>query len=359
MKKILMVTNHSYMLWQFRRELIRTLLKDYEVAVSTPFAGHERDFAEMGCQMIQTDIDRRGINPVTDLKLIKTYNKILKENTWDMVITYSIKPNIYMGTLCRMKSIPYCVHVQGLGTAFQKRGLEQMVTMLYRWGLKKAKTVFFENQENAEVFRKKKNTPREQQILLPGAGVNLEYHSYKPYRHQETVHFLYLGRIMKEKGIDELFQAFQKLYKKYGNKVVLDLVGFFEDEYKEQVEELAAKGMAVFHGFQEEPRPYYESANCVVLPSYHEGMSNVLLEAAATGRPLITSNIPGCREAVEDGKNGYLCQVKSWESLYIQMEKFMEISAEDREKMGCAGRKKMEEEFDKNMVVEKTIGRLR
>ncbi len=124
MKKILMVTNHSYMLWQFRRELIRTLLKDYEVAVSTPFAGHERDFAEMGCQMIQTDIDRRGINPVTDLKLIKAYNKILKENTWDMVITYSIKPNIYGNSLphevdtllCACTGFGYCFSEKRSGT---------------------------------------------------------------------------------------------------------------------------------------------------------------------------------------------------------------------------------------------------
>lgn len=353
-KKILVITNHSYMLWRFRRELIQELMKKYTVVISTPFVGHENDFKELGCEMIETPVDRRGINPATDLKLFRTYVRILKEERPNMVLTYSIKPNIYAGFACQMLKIPYCVNVQGLGTAFQKPGLAQAVTLMYKMALKKAKTVFFENEGNAELFRQKKITPKRQQTLLPGAGVNLEYYPCRPYPENDKTHFLYLGRIMKEKGMDELFYAVSKLHEKYGDKMVLDLVGFFEDEYKEQVEELVQKGIAVFHGFQEEPRPYYEAADCVVLPSYHEGMSNVLLEAAATGRAIITSDIPGCREAVEENVSGFLCRVKDKEDLLRKMEEFMELSQEERAEMGLKGRLHVEKKFDKERVVRKT-----
>ena len=355
MKKILVITNHSYMLWRFRRELIQALLKGHQVAISTPFVGHEEDFAGIGCRMIETDVDRRGINPVTDLRLYRKYTRILKEEKPDMVITYSIKPNIYAGFACRMQKISYCVNVQGLGTAFQKAGLAQIVTIMYKAALKKAKTVFFENEGNAEIFRNRKITPASQQTILAGAGINLEEYAYESYPEHESFHFLYLGRIMKEKGMDELFYAMKKLHGEYGEKVILDLVGFFEDEYKEQVEKLVEDGIAVFHGFQQEPRPYYKNADCVVLPSYHEGLSNVLLEAAATGRPVITSDIPGCKETVEDGKTGYLCEVKSKDGLYQKMKEMVERLEEERRQMGVLGREKMEREFAKEKVVEKTM----
>ena len=169
------------------------------------------------------------------------------------------------------------------------------------------------------------------------------------------MHFLYVGRIMKEKGIDELFTAMRRLHGEYGDKVILDIVGFFEDEYKDAVEKLVEDGIAVFYGFQEETRPYYAMADCVVLPSWHEGMSNVLLEASAIGRPVITSDIPGCREAVEDGKTGYLCEVKNAEMLFEKMKLMTDQSTEAVEEMGRCARKRMAELFDKKKVVEQTV----
>ena len=354
-KKILVVTNHSYMLWQFRRELMGELMKDAQIIISTPFVGHEQDFEAMGCRMVETPVDRRGINPVTDLKLLMNYRKLLKKEKPDMVLTYSIKPNIYAGLACRFMKIPYCANVQGLGTAFQKPGIAQLAALLYREALKKAKTVFFENEGNALIFQLKRITPKKQQTLLPGAGVNLSYYQQEPYPDHDRIHFLYMGRIMKEKGIDELFSAVQRLHREQGSGFVLDLVGFFEDEYKQRVSQLEADGIAVFHGFQEDPRPWYALADCVVLPSYHEGMSNVLLEAAATGRPIITSDIPGCREAVQEGISGMLCRAKDEKSLYEAMNSFCRKTREEREAMGKAGRAWMEERFDKTFVVEKTI----
>lgn len=354
--KFLIITNHSYMLWQFRRELIAALMERGEVVISMPFVGHEEDFKAMGCKCIHTELDRRGINPATDLKLYGVYKKLLKEEQPDMVLTYSIKPNVYAGFACRRMGIPYCVNVQGLGTAFQKEPIASLVTLMYKAAVKKAKTVFFENEGNAAEFVHRKILTPSRQTVLHGAGVNLEVYREQAYPTEDKgIHFLFLSRIMKEKGVDELFEAAKRLKKKYGDRVVFDLVGFFEDAYKQTVEELAAEGVVVFHGFQSDPKPFYTRSHCVVLPSYHEGMSNVLLEAAATGRALICSDIPGCREAVEEGISGYLCKKMNADSVYDCMEKFMALNAEERRRMGRAGRQKIEREFDKKAVVAQTV----
>ena len=353
-KKILIITNHSYMLYRFRKELIQKLLEDSEVVISTPFVGHETDLKELGANCIKTEVDRRSINPFTDLKLLHTYKTILKQEKPDLVITYSIKPNIYAGYLCGKMKIPFCANVQGLGTAFQKALLSNLVTVMYRTAFRKVETVFFENQANAQAFVRRRILPAKKEVVLSGAGINLEEYRYRQYPNNEKVHFLYLGRIMKEKGMDELFAAVEQL-RKNGCEFVLDLVGFFEDEYKKQVEQLQSEGVVRFYGFQENPKPYYAQTDCVVLPSYHEGMSNVLLEAAASGRAIITTDIPGCREAVDNGKSGMLCKVKSTDSLYKAMKRFTELSREKRELMGKAGREKMEREFDKKKVVEETV----
>lgn len=354
--KIAIITNHSYMLYQFRRELVGQLLQDHEVVLMMPFVGHEQDFAQMGCHCMETDLERRGTNPFRDFKLVKTYYQMLRKEKPDLVITYSIKPNIYAGTLCGLLKIPYYANVQGLGTAFQKKSLAWLATGMYRVGLRRVKKVFFENQGNANEFVNRGIVKAEKIRVLHGAGVNLDHYEAKPYpEDEEQIHFLYLGRIMKEKGMDELLEAMRMLYDQYGQRAVLDMVGFFEDEYKEQVEELQAKKIVNFHGFQSETRPYYEMAHCVVLPSYHEGMSNVLLEAAACARPLITSDIYGCKEAVEEGVTGFLCQAHSAADLYAQMNRFMQLTAAERRQMGLNGRQKMEREFDKKLVVKETV----
>jgi len=343
------------MLYRFRRELIQTLMCDHEVVLSMPFVGHEADFQGMGLRCVNTAVDRRGINPKTDLKLFLEYRRLLKQERPDLVITYSIKPNIYAGIACAMAGIPYCVNVQGLGTAFQRKGLAQFVTLLYKTALRKAKTVFFENEGNAREFLNRNIVSAEKVTLLHGAGINLEEYPIAAYPENEKAHLLFLSRIMKEKGVDELFVAIRWLYEKYEGRVVLDLVGFFDDDYEQEVNKLAADGIVAFHGFQSEPRPYYTAADCVVLPSYHEGMSNVLLEAAATGRPVITSNIHGCKEAVVEGISGLLCESQNADSLYDAMARFMELSWEQREAMGRAGRAHMEAVFDKKKVVAETI----
>ena len=354
--KFLIITNHSYMLWQFRRELIEALLRRGEVVISTPFVGHEQDFTALGCRCIETKLERRGMNPLRERELFESYRRLLKTEKPDLVITYSIKPNLYAGLLCQHMRIPYCANVQGLGTAFQSKKMAALASVLYRAALRKARTVFFENEANARLFVERGILPADKITQLPGAGVNLERYPLKPYLSEsEGVRFLYLGRIMREKGMDELFPAMRRLKAEYGEAVQFDFVGFFEDDYKQTVEDLNRDGVIHFYGFQADPEPYYAAAHCVVLPSWHEGMSNVLLEAAATGRTLICSDIPGCREAVTEGETGFLFKVKDSESLYHAMKTFLALSPEERAAMGRRGHAKMEREFDRSDVVEATI----
>ena len=356
--KILIITNHSYMLYQFRKELIQALMQEHEVVLSMPFVGHEDDLQAMGLRCIETNVDRRGINPKTDLKLFMEYRRLLKQEKPQMVITYSIKPNIYAGLACTLAGIPFCANVQGLGTAFQRKGLAAFVTVLYKIALLKAKTVFFENQGNAQEFLDRKILPNWKITVLSGAGINLDNYPYIPYPSNDQIHFLYLGRIMKEKGIDELFAAITRLHQEMGDRVILDLVGFFDDDYQAEVDRLISAGIARFHGFQTDSRPFYAATDCVVLPSYHEGMSNVLLESAAIGRPVITSNIYGCKEAVDEGQSGLLCRVKDADDLYVKMKELAMLSASDRAAIGRTGRAKMEREFDKRQVVSQTVKKI-
>lgn len=354
-KRVLILTNHSYMLYRFRRELIEKLMETCDVFLRMPYKGHEDDFIAMGLDCQETDFERRGMNPVKDIHLFRTYQKILQRVHPDLVITYSIKPNVYGGMACALAGIPYCVNVQGLGTAFQRTGICQMVTVMYRLAMQKAKVVFFENEGNAQIFLERHILKPEKIQLLPGAGINLEEYPLVPYPNNDRIHFLYLGRIMEEKGVRELGTAMRRLYQKLGRRVVLDVVGFCEEDFKDRIDAMVEAGSMIFHGFQSNPNPYYEQTDCVVLPSHHEGMSNVLLEAAATGRPVITTNIHGCQETVEPGKTGLLCRRGDSDSLYEQMLHMTELSREERKQMGLAARKKMEQEFDKKLVVHKTL----
>jgi galacturonosyltransferase len=163
---------------------------------------------------------------------------------------------------------------------------------------------------------------------------------------------------MKEKGIDELIESVKKL-KDEGYNFVLDMAGFFEDEYQTKIEKLQEEGIIAFHGFQDSLKEFYAKADCIVMPSYHEGMNNVILEGSSCGRAVIASDIPGCREAVEDGVTGFLCKSKDVETLYSAMKRFLELPREARIKFGEAAREKMVREFDKHIVVEKIMNVLR
>ncbi len=355
--RILVAINHSYMLWQMRKELIKRLLDFGEVVISTPFVGHEHDFEDMGCRCVEAVFDRHGTDPFQELKLIAYYEKVIDQEKPDLVITYSIKPNIYAGTICRLRGIPYCANITGLGTAFRHKLISPAVTVMYRTAVRGAKAVFFENESNARLFTERKIIRPERIIRLPGAGVNLQEYAQQPYPDENSgIHFLYLGRIMRDKGVGEFLDVAERLKAELGDKVVFDVAGFYDgEELRERATRLAGQGVIVFHGFQNDPRPCYNAAHCVILPSYHEGMSNVLLEAASTGRALITSDIPGCREAVEHGRSGYLVIPGDGDSLYNAAKRFLALTPQQREDMGLQGRKLVKDRFDREKVVESTL----
>lgn len=354
--KILILANFDVGLYQFRRELIAALLEEHEVVLSLPDGDLVRPLEELGCRFVDTPVDRRGINPVTDGKLFVRYLKLMRQEKPDLVITYTIKPNIYGGMACRLLGIPYAVNITGLGTAFQKQGaLRKLVTALYKLALKKAKVVFFENRGNMQTLLDEKIVTADRCKCLNGAGVNLDHYRYAEYPHSDDpIRFLFIGRVMAEKGVDELFEAMGRL-RHEGFGCTLDVLGHFEEHYEAKIRDSEAEGWLNYHGQQKDVRPFIEKAHCFVLPSWHEGMANTNLECAAMGRPLITSNIHGCKEAVVENVSGLLCQPQNPENLYETMVRFLQLTHEDRVAMGRAGRKHMEEVFDKNKVVEQTL----
>ena len=356
--RILILANFDLGLYKFRKELIEELLNQgHKVYISLPNGDLVRPFEKMGCIFIDTPVDRRGINPKTDFNLFQHYRKMMKEVNPDLVITYTIKPNIYGGIAARMAKKQYAVNITGLGTAFENAGfIRTVVVHLYEFALKKAKVIFFENSGNRDELLSFGCCKKEKTVVLNGAGVNTETYSYQSYPNNDVVKFLFVGRVMKEKGVDELFEAMKRLLVE-DEKCFLDVVGPFEEDYKGKLEEYEKAGWLKYHGYQENVIPFIAACDCFVLPSYHEGMANTNLECASSGRPIITSNIPGCKEAVTEG-SGLLCEPKSVESLFCSMKAMIEKNREERERMGQVGRKHMEDVFDKKKVVADTINAL-
>ena len=359
MERILILANHSGGLYDFRKDLIAAFKKHANVTVAVPHNDRWEELHKLVDEVIELPIDRRGMNPLRDSRLFRRYRAMLKAVKPDLVLTYTIKPNIYGGLACRMAHIPYAVNITGLGSAIENGGwLKRFVLALCKPALKSARVVFFENAGNRDTLAATGVVPKGRDVVLNGAGVNLEDYPYQPYPQEGTVRFLFVGRVMHEKGVDELFAAAKRMKQEYGDGVEFHIVGSFEEEYKPLMDKLEQAGVVKYHGYQSDMKRFYAMASCVVLPSYHEGMSNVLLEGAATGRALITSDIPGCREAVEDGVSGYLCPTKDVDALCDAMRRFAELPENRQAEMGRRGRTRMEQKFSKTAVVAETIKHL-
>lgn len=347
MKKVLVLTNSSGGLYDFRGEFVEELCKKYEVYVSMPDDVKERELTDLGCRIIQTPINRRGINPLEDLKLYRAYVKMMKELKPDLVVTYTIKPNIYGGFAAGMRKIPYIATITGLGGAFDRTGpLLKLIVGMYRAGLKRAACVFFQNEENRGIFQDMGITARKTRMVM-GSGVSLEKHIYEPYPEREETHFLFVGRVMKERGILEYIEAARRLH---SEKVFFDIMGYCDEDYQELLDDLEKEGVVRQIGFHTQVHSYLAAADAIVVASFHEGMSNALIEGAATGRPVIASNISGCREAFEEGVTGFGFTPGNTGELIDAMDKFLSLSREERAVMGRHGREKMEREFDRKLV---------
>ncbi len=358
-KKILILANNSTGLYNFRKDLIEGLInRGYEVVASTPANGMLDELTALGCKLIKTNFKRRSIDPLNELKLYKKYKEIIRTENPNLVITYTIKPNIYGGLACKKCGVEYACNITGLGTAFERGGfLKKMAIELYKWALKGVKVVFFENAPNRDLFVQLGIVEEKKTHVLHGAGVNLSKFEVKPYPDNACFRFLFIGRVMVEKGVKELLNAFSRL-REEGYNCRLDLVGSSQEDLSHEMEKLITTGCLFAHGYQRDVRPFIENCDCFVLPSYHEGMANTNLECAASGRPIITSDIPGCREAVVENVSGLLCQPKNAEDLYEKMKTMLLKPRQERAAMGMEGRKHMENVFDKRKVVEDTIGTL-
>jgi len=355
-KKILILSNHFVTVYKFRKELIKELVnKGHEVVISLPYSEDTEKLHELGAKTINTYVDRKSLNPIKDIKLFVDYIKLLKSEKPDVVISYTIKPNAYGGLASRFFKCDFIANVTGLGSAYYKGGIvKKIVSTLYKVGFKSAKSVFFENEHNAQVLIDDRTITKEQAVVMNGAGVNLEQFKFEPMPPDEVVKFLFIGRVMAEKGVDELFEAIRKIKVDYDN-VEFGFIGWFEDDYSSIIKELEEEGLIKYYGYQSDVVPFIKDSHCIVLPSYHEGMANVLLEGAAMGRALITSDIPGCREAVVEGKSGWTCKVKDSDELYEKIKMFIDTSYEDKVNIGLQGRKHMENSFDKKKVVNLSI----
>ena len=350
--KILLLTNHDLGLYKFRKELLETLVKDNEVFVSLPLGKFTDNIKKLGCEYIETNFDRKGTSITGDIKLYKTYLSIIETVKPDVVLTYTIKPNVYGGLACQKMRVPYVANVTGLGSAIENGGLLQFISLnLYKLGLRKANTIFFQNEANKK-FMIDKGIGYNNSKIIPGSGVNLKQYVPFDFPNDETIGFTYVGRIMKEKGFDQYVEAAKYIRSKYPN-TVFHVCGPYEDDYKDVVESLVKDLVIVYDGYVEDMTAIYRKIQCTIHPTYYpEGLSNVLLETCACARPIITTDRPGCKEVVKDGYNGYIVKQKDSNDLINKIEKFLSLTNKQRKQLGLNARIKVEKEFDRNIVIE-------
>ncbi|TSB48571.1 glycosyltransferase family 4 protein [Alkalicoccobacillus porphyridii] len=351
-KRVLFLVNHDVVIYNFRKEIVEKLIAEgFEVIISSPGGERIEDLKAMGCEYEEIIFDRHGTNVFNELKLIKYYKQLIKRVKADVVLTFTIKPNIYGGIACKTLGIPYIANITGLGTAVENGGLMQKITTaLYKNAFKKINTVFFQNQENMDFF-KRRNIAVSKHKLLPGSGVNLEQFNLLDYPSDDKIEFVFISRIMKQKGIEQYLEAAEFIKGKYPN-TRFHICGFCEEAYEDKLYKYHNEGIIHYHGMIRNINNILERTHCTIHPTYYpEGLSNVLLESAAVGRPIITTDRSGCREVVDDGINGYIVKANNSEDLILKIEGFLKLEFLVKKQMGLAGRKKVEKSFDRNTVI--------
>ena len=352
MNRILILTNSTIGLYKFRKELLEKLGKTHKVFVSVPSDGFENELKNLDIHYIKTPVDRRGTNPLRDFLLLCRYFFIIIRTRPNVILTYTVKPNIYGNLAAKLFLIPVISTITGLGDGFLNDRLSgKLVRFLYRIALWRTKTVAFQNREDVTVLSNYGIIRNQNLLFVKGSGVNLSQHTPIKYPNDGTINFLFIGRKMTTKGVGHLINASEKL-KKEGYIFKTMLIGDTDEaDITERLEKSEKDGIITNLSFQKNVSDFIAKAHVVVLPSYSEGMSNVLLEAAASARPLITTDVSGCREVVDEGINGFLCTPKSDESLYRAMKDFLNIDNSHRESMGLKSREKVEKEFNRNDVI--------
>jgi galacturonosyltransferase len=353
MKRIMLVANRDFVLYNFRFELIQNLIKEgYDVTICLPYGPKVDLMTAAGAKFIPIEIDGRGKRLFRDLQLIKEIERVYTREKPDLVLLYTTKVCIYGGIVARKLGLNYFVSVSGLGTAVSNYSLIQpFIISLYKKSAEGANCVFFQNEESVEFFHKCRiNSAKE--CITPGSGVNLEKWKYLEYPNGETIHFLFAGRMIKEKGIENYLKASKVIKRRYPN-TVFHLAGPCDGNYGAVISDFERNGIIQYHGEVSDLAELFKNIHCLIHPSYYpEGVSNVCLEAAASGRAIITTDNPGCGITVDDGISGYIVKEKELEMLVCAIEKFLQLDDENRKKMGIEGREKMIHEFDRRVVLD-------
>lgn len=356
---VLFLVNHDVVIYNFRLEIVERLLHDgYEVHISSPYGERIDDLVALGAHWHDITIDRHGMNPKEELSILSEYRHLIKSIKPAVILGFTIKPNIYGAIAAREAHIPFVANITGLGTAVENGGWKQKIIIaLYKFAFTDVQTVFFQNTENRQFFIDNKIALTKYK-LLPGSGVNVDRFPLQAYPDAgdgltgKPVRFAFISRIMKEKGIDQYLEVAKEIKKKYP-LTEFHVCGFAEKEYEGHLKELNDNGTIIYHGMIRDVSGFLKDINCVIHPTYYpEGMSNVLLEACSSGRPIITTDRSGCREIVDDGVNGYMIPEKNTERLVKAIEKFLALSNDGRRQMGLNGRRKVEEKFNRNVIVD-------
>lgn len=364
---IVLAANSSWNLLNFRKPLIEGLRDaGCRVIALAPDDGHAGAIRSLGIEFVRIDIDSSGLSALRDARLFFDYLARLREIRPDVFLGFTVKPNIYGSIAASLLGIKVVNTISGLGTAFMDRGpLNWLVSGLYRLALRRSARVFFQNRDDLDLFVAKRLVRRGQAHLVPGSGIDLNHFRPAPTeaRADGRFQFLFVGRLLRDKGLIEFARAARNLRRTLPN-AEFAILGFGESDNRSavpiaEVERWQREGMVTYLGETDDVRPYLATADCVVLPSYREGLPRSLLEAAAMGRPMIATDVPGCRDVVRHGSNGFLCEARSAESLAEAMESMVRIGRGERIAMGERAREHVESRFDQQLVVHSYLDALR
>ncbi len=356
---ILMTVNAAWNIWKFRRSVADALIADgHKITILAPPDKSVADLKALGCRFIPLTMNVKGLNPLSDLMLVLRFQKLFKEEQPDLILSYTIKNNIFGALAARRNRIPLVPNVSGLGTAFLSGGIiQQVAEMLYRHAFSPLPQIFFQNDDDQSFFVSRKLVQKHQTQLLPGSGIDLDHFSAtKLPEKSESPVFLLIARLLRDKGVIEYVEAARLVKSIYPN-ARFQLLGDVGSKNRtaidaDTVKKWQMEGAIEYLGTTSDVRPFIAASTCVVLPSYREGAPRTLIEAAAMARPLIATDVPGCRSVIDDGKTGFLCEVRNAQSLADACQRFLEMSPENRQHMGLAGRTKMERQFDQSFVIE-------
>ena len=356
---ILMTVNAAWNIWNFRRPLVEALQADgHRVTVLAPPDDAVKDLERLGCRVQPLEMSVKGLNPLEDVRLQRRFARIFRETRPDAVLSYTIKNNVFGARAAKSVGVPFLPNVTGLGTAFLSGKLLQTVTeQLYRRSFAGLPAVFFQNEDDRGLFLERRLVTADQAQLLPGSGIDLDRFAPSPMPAPDAPPvFLMIARLLRDKGVMEFVEAARQIKTRHP-KARFQLLGSVGSENRSAIDRSTldgwvAEGVVEYLGTAPDVRPAIAAASCVVLPSYREGAPRTLIEAAAMARPVIATDVPGCRAVVDNGVSGFLCAVRSADSLSAAMERFLALPPDAQREMGAAGRSKMTREYDQALVVD-------